>query len=97
VERACSVLIVEVDEAAQLVLLVAELGGDGLALLERLTDAALLLEQHPLGALRVLPVQVLLPLPLQPPKHLGCLLLSTLSWAAKTRKTLFDPCGGDKP
>jgi hypothetical protein len=88
VGRACSVLVVEVDETAQLVLLVAELGGDGLALLERLTDAALLLEQHPLGALRVLPVQVVLPLPLQPAKHLDRLIPSTLL-GQQTRAKLY--------
>ena len=36
----CPVLVVEVDLAAQGELLVAELGGDGLALLESLSDAA---------------------------------------------------------
>jgi hypothetical protein len=75
VGRACPVLV---DEAAQLVLLIAELSGDGLALLKRLTDAVLLLEQHPLGALRVVPVQVVLPLPLQAAKHLDWFILSTL-------------------
>jgi len=64
-----TLLVLEVDLPPQLVLLVAELGGDGLALLERLPDAALLLEQRPLGALQALGVQVLPPHPLVPPNH----------------------------
>jgi hypothetical protein len=61
-----TLLVLEVDLPPQLVLLVAELGGDGLAFLERLPDAALLLELHAVGALEALGVQVLPPLTLEP-------------------------------
>jgi len=62
-----TLLILEVDLPPQVVLLVAELGGDGLALLERRPDAALLLEERPLGALEALGVQVLPTLTYIPP------------------------------
>jgi len=68
--RTSRLLVLEVDQPPQLVLLVAELGGDGIALLERRPDAALLLEQRTLGGLDALGVQVLVPLPYTPPYHL---------------------------
>ena len=68
--RTSSLLVLEVDLPPQLAHLVAELGGDGLALLERRPDAALLLEQRPLGGLAALGVQVLPPVAHTPPYHL---------------------------
>lgn len=66
----CPVQVVEIDLAAECELLVPELGGDGLALLERLPDAALLLVVQPLLPLQALPVQVLPPEPRVTPQHL---------------------------
>lgn len=66
-QRTLTLLVLEVDLPPQVVLLVAELGGDGLALLERRPDPALLLEQRPLGALEALGVQVLPTLTYVPP------------------------------
>lgn len=84
-QRTLTLLVLEVDLPPQLVLLVAELGGDGLAFLERLSDAALLLELHTVGALEALGVQVLPPRPLGPPYHpRSPPLLSRANGAGKT-------------